>query len=61
MVVEEDSENGELLLFSRNFQDTHLLISSRHIHLATLSLKYTVRWLIYYPIGREIDSNLSYV
>ena len=72
VVVENDSEKGELLLlFSRNFQDTHRSISSSQIHLATFSLKYTVRWLIYYPIGSlapaldlsagEIDSNLSYV
>jgi hypothetical protein len=71
VVVEEDSENGELLLFSRNFQDTHRSISSRQMHLATLSSKYTVRRLIYYPIGSlapaldlsvgEIDSSLCYV
>ena len=47
MVIEEDSENGELLLFSRNFQSTHCLLSSGQMHIATLSLNYMVRWLIY--------------
>ena len=71
MVVKEDSEKGELLLFSRNFQDTHRSISSHQMHLATLSLNYMVRRLIYYPMGSlapaldlsagEIDSSLAYV
>ena len=71
MVIEEDSENGELLLFSRSFQNTHHLLSSHQMHLATLSLNYTVRRLIYYPIGSlapaldlsagENDSSLAYV
>jgi hypothetical protein len=73
-VVKEDSENGELLLFSRNFQDTHCSISSCQMHLATLSLKYTVHRFIYYPIlaaslqhsilnlsAGEIDSSLAYL
>ena len=70
VVVEEDSANGELLLFSRNFQDTHRSISSCQMHLASLSLNYMVRRFIYYPIGSltpalhllagEIDSSLAY-
>jgi hypothetical protein len=44
VVIEDDSENGELLLFSRSFfQHTYRLLSSRQMHLATLSLNYTVR------------------
>ena len=42
VVVKEDRENGELLLFSRSFQSTHRLLSSGQMHLATLSLYYTV-------------------
>jgi hypothetical protein len=41
VVVEEDSENGELLLFSRSFRNTHRSLSSRQMHLATLCLNYT--------------------
>jgi hypothetical protein len=51
VVVKEDRENRELLLFSRSFRNTHRLLPSRRMHLATLSLNNMVRRLIYYPIG----------
>ena len=51
VVVEEDRENRELLLFSRSFRNTHRLLSSPQMHLPILSLNYMVYWLVYYPIG----------
>jgi hypothetical protein len=38
VVVEEDRENGELLLFSRSFRNTNRSLFSRQMQLATLSL-----------------------